>query len=66
MKAFTCYDCEEAFQAASREEILGLLYEHYMKEHRGIITSARSAEKKAWMERFEKDWAAAKLEQRHR
>ena len=57
MKTFKCYDCDGEFQAETREEILNQLYDHYMKEHKEIITGASEAEKKAWMEQFEKDWA---------
>ena len=59
MKAITCYDCDQSFQAETREEVLNFLYEHYMKDHRAVITSASEEEKKAWMQRFEADWAAA-------
>lgn len=59
MKSIKCPDCEASFAAVSREEILGLLYDHYMKEHNGIITSASEDEKQAWMVQFEKDWTAA-------
>jgi len=58
-KKFKCYDCPAEFEAESREEILGILYEHYMKDHKEIITGASEEEKKAWMEKFEKDWAQA-------
>lgn len=47
------------FKAETREEILNHLYEHYMKEHREIITGADETEKKRWMAQFEQDWAAA-------
>lgn len=59
MKTFKCYDCEATFQAETREGVLGILYDHYMKDHREIITGASEEEKKAWMERFEKDWSSA-------
>ena len=59
MKKFTCYDCEREFHADSREDVLKQLYDHYMTEHKEIISSADEAEKKQWMERFEKDWVAA-------
>jgi len=59
MKIMPCYDCEATFQAVSRDEILNQLYDHYMKDHKEIITGASEEEKKAWMERFDKDWAAA-------
>ena len=57
-KTITCYDCEAKFTAFTRQEILGQLYDHYMKEHNETITKANKDEKKAWMERFEKDWIA--------
>ena len=59
MKKFTCYDCDQIFEAETREEILNILYEHYMKDHKEIITGSSEAEKKAWMERFDRDWQAA-------
>lgn len=58
-KAIKCYDCEMEFKAYTREEILGQLYDHYMKDHNAVITGASEDEKKAWMEQFEKDWATA-------
>lgn len=61
MKTFTCYDCPKTFAAASRHELLKLLYQHYMKEHQAIITGASEAEKSAWMQQFEKDWQVAPL-----
>ncbi len=60
MKTFTCYDCEQSFQSESREDILNQLYAHYMSEHKDVISSASETEKKAWMERFAKDWDEAK------
>jgi len=60
MKKIKCYDCDHEFQAVTREEILSTLYTHYMEEHKEIITGVNEEEKKAWMERFEKDWSEAK------
>jgi len=60
MKKFECYDCEISFEAEARDEILGKLYDHYMKEHYAIITGGTEEEKKAWMMQFEKDWLTAK------
>jgi len=57
MKKFTCYDCEEVFEASDRDDILNQLYAHYMKEHNAIITSVDEKEKKKWMERFDEDWS---------
>ena len=59
-KEIKCYDCEARFQAETREEILASLYDHYMKDHKEIIAGASEDEKKAWMEKFEKDWSEAK------
>ncbi len=59
MKEIKCPDCDEKFKTTTREEILSTLYDHYMKEHPAIIPNASDDEKKAWMEKFEKDWAAA-------
>ncbi len=60
MKEFKCYDCEGKFQAETKEELLGTLYDHYMKDHKEVITGADEAEKKRWMNQFQKDWEIAK------
>ena len=59
MKTIKCQDCEAEFKADTREEILGHLYDHYIKDHNEIITSVDDAGKKRWMEQFEKGWVAA-------
>lgn len=59
MKRFKCYDCEEVFEAESSKDMLELLYPHYMSEHEEEIKGATEDEKKAWMQRFNKDWEAA-------
>lgn len=59
MKTIKCPDCGGEFRAATREEILDILYDHYKRDHNEIISTVTEAEKKAWMERFERDWAAA-------
>lgn len=59
MKTIKCYDCDQSFEAETREDMLSHLYDHYMKEHHAIITGVDEAGKKAWMERFNKDWVVA-------
>ncbi len=59
MKKITCYDCDQSFEAQTREDILKTLYDHYMTAHKETITGASEDEKKAWMEKFDKDWEAA-------
>ena len=59
MKKFKCYDCESSFQADTREQILDVLYKHYMQNHHGIIANASDEEKIQWMGQFEKDWTSA-------
>lgn len=59
MKKYTCPDCGAEFKATTREEILSILYNHYIKDHKEIITKASEAEKSAWMEDFEKKWSEA-------
>jgi predicted small metal-binding protein len=59
MKTLQCYDCDAEFTAQTKEEILGYLYDHYLKDHQATIVGADESEKKIWMEQFEKDWAAA-------
>jgi len=59
MKKIKCYDCEDVFEAETSQEMLDLLYAHYMKEHKGIITGVNEEQKKEWMEKFNKDWSGA-------
>ncbi len=59
MKKLTCYDCEKSFEAETSKAMLDLLYPHYMEIHKEIITGVREEEKKAWMEKFNKDWDSA-------
>lgn len=59
MKKISCQNCEVTFESETREDILSQLYDHYMKEHTEIITTVNAEGKKAWMEKFEKDWSTA-------
>jgi predicted small metal-binding protein len=59
MKTMKCQECGGEFQAVKREEILKTLYNHYMEAHPEVIPNATDAEKKTWMDRFEKEWTAA-------
>ena len=56
-----CYDCDTEFQAEAPKEMLDHLYDHYMKDHKAVITNADESEKKRWMQQFEKDWMATEL-----
>lgn len=58
MKTVQCQHCEATFSAATKEEMLGILYDHYMKDHAEVITTVDDAAKKAWMEAFEAQWNA--------
>ena len=59
MKTIKCQHCEESFAQETREEMLNVLYSHYMEAHKDVIPKATEEEKKKWMERFEKDWQSA-------
>lgn len=59
MKTMQCYDCQERFLAASRDQMLQHFYDHYMEKHHEIITGADEVEKKRWMAQFETDWGTA-------
>ncbi len=59
MKTIKCYDCELEMESEDRDEMLQKLYDHYMEQHKEIITGVDEAGKKAWMVQFEKDWGAA-------
>lgn len=61
MKKITCYDCENLFTAETSKEMLDKLYAHYMSQHADIIMSAGEEEKKAWREKFDKDWEVAEI-----
>jgi hypothetical protein len=56
MKTIQCQHCEETFQAETKEEMLNILYSHYMETHADVIPNASEEDKKAWMVRFEKEW----------
>jgi len=57
MKLFKCYDCAESFKSESKDEVLIMLFNHYMKSHKEIITNNSEAEKLVWMDTFDSDWA---------
>jgi len=59
MKTIDCQHCEAHFTADTKEAILGVLYDHYMKDHTQIITTIDEAGKQAWMQAFEARWQAA-------
>jgi hypothetical protein len=59
MKKIQCQHCEEEFSAETREEMLSVLYNHYIKDHNEIITTVDDAGKKKWMEAFEVRWSTA-------
>jgi len=56
MKKFKCPDCEKTFESETSKEALGVMHPHYMSEHKDIISNADESQKKAWMEKFNKDW----------
>ena len=59
MKTIKCQECGGGFQAVEREEILKILYDHYMEAHPDVIPNASDTEKKTWMVQFEKEWETA-------
>jgi len=59
MKEIKCQHCEGSFKTETREEMLSILYKHYMESHADVIPEASKEEKKAWMVRFEEQWAIA-------
>ena len=59
MKKYKCHDCGAEFKAATKQELLGVLYDHYIKDHNDIITNVDEKGKKKWMKQFEKDWNTA-------
>lgn len=59
MKTLQCYDCNKTFRAKKSDDMLNLMYKHYMDMHRSIITSVNESKKKIWMERFHTDWDKA-------
>lgn len=59
MKKITCYDCVVVFESETAKDVLEQMHEHYMKEHKEIITGVDEEGKKAWMAKFTADWAKA-------
>ena len=59
-KTIGCYvdGCAVTFSGGGRNTLLKEVYAHYMEVHPEVIPNATDEEKKAWMEQFEKDWAA--------
>ena len=55
----SCYDCDQTFSANSADEMLKVMYPHYMAEHKEIISTVDEAQKKVWMEKFYADWETA-------
>ncbi len=62
MKTISCQECEGVFKAETREEMLTILYNHYIEEHPDTIANASAEERKTWMVRFEKEWDQAEKE----
>lgn len=62
MKTLTCYNCQDTFQAKTKEEMLQKFYNHYMEQHHAVITGANEVEKKRWMVQFETDWEVASVD----
>lgn len=58
MKEMKCLDCEERFKAESSEEMMKTMMPHYMSDHKEIMAAGTDEKKKAWMEKFNKDWEA--------
>jgi glycogen debranching enzyme len=56
MKTLNCYDCKESFTAASKDEMLVMLYEHYIDDHKEVIADNSEVEKLTWMDSFDGDW----------
>jgi uncharacterized protein with PIN domain len=59
MKTMSCYDCNQTFSANSADDMLKVMYPHYMAEHKEIISTVDEAQKKVWMEKFYADWETA-------
>lgn len=59
MKQMKCYDCEEHFEGETPMDVLNKMHPHYVEKHPEILAAADDVEKKRWMARFYKDWAAA-------
>lgn len=60
MKQIKCLDCEVVFQAETAEGLMmGDMMKHYKKAHAEIMAKGTEEERKAWMEKFHKDWEAA-------
>lgn len=62
MKKFTCYDCEEVFEAETAKEVLDKMHPHYLAEHKEVMAKAKKEDHEKWMITFNKDWDAIEEE----
>ncbi len=60
MKKMKCLDCNEMFEAETPDEMMNTMMPHYMKKHTDMMKGQNQETKKEWMQRFHKDWKAAK------
>ena len=51
-----CPDCEKTFKGETAKEVMTAIHPHYMSEHEDVIKNANEEQKKAWMEKFNKDF----------
>jgi uncharacterized protein with PIN domain len=62
MKKIKCLDCEKVFEAETEEEAMQKMHPHYMEDHKDVMAEGTEEKKKAWMEKFYKNWEEAKEE----
>jgi len=58
MKKILCFECDTAYESDTRQAMLSALYSHYIQAHKSVIMKASVSQKKAWLERFEKEWSS--------
>ena len=59
MKKMQCIDCDEWFEAETKEAMMQVMHPHYMEKHQDVMAAANEEKKKAWFEEFNKRWEEA-------
>jgi uncharacterized C2H2 Zn-finger protein len=59
MKEMKCPDCDKIFKANSPDEMMKAMHPHYMEDHAEIVKNGDEEQRKAWMEKFNKDFEDA-------
>ena len=59
MVKLQCLDCDEVFEANTKDEMLTTMLPHYIDKHHTIMDNLTEESKEEWMQRFHKNWEEA-------